>query len=93
MTTKPTTTAPALETRNLSRRFGRADGLAVRLHLARRQPVIHALDGIDLTIPTGEFVGLVGESGSGKSTLGRIAAGLLSPSDGAVSVFGRDPQG
>ena len=93
MTTKPTTTAPALETRSLSRRFGRADGLAVRLHLAKRQPVIHALDGIDLTIPTGEFVGLVGESGSGKSTLGRIAAGLLSPSNGEVRVFGRDPQG
>jgi peptide/nickel transport system ATP-binding protein len=92
MTTKPAS-APALETRNLSRRFGRPHGLAVKLHLAKRQPVIHALDGIDLTIPTGEFVGLVGESGSGKSTLGRIAAGLLPPSTGQVSVFGRDPQG
>ncbi|MGO4403326.1 ABC transporter ATP-binding protein [Bosea sp. RAF48] len=93
MTTIASSSAPALETRDLSRRFGRADGLAVKLRLAKRQPVIHALDGIDLTIPTGEFVGLVGESGSGKSTLGRIAAGLLPPSGGDVRVFGRDPQG
>lgn len=84
--------APALVTRHLTRRFGQAAGLAVKLRLAKRQPVIHALDGIDLTIATGEFVGLVGESGSGKSTLGRIAAGLLPPSSGEVRVFGRDPR-
>ncbi len=91
MTVAPS--APALETRHLTRYFGRADGLAVKLHLAKRQPIIRALDGVDLTIPTGEFVGLVGESGSGKSTLGRIAAGLLAPSTGEVAVFGRSPQG
>jgi len=85
--------ASALSMRNLRRHFGRRDGLAVRLGLAARQPLIRALDGIDLTIAAGEFVGLVGESGSGKSTLGRIAAGLLPPSTGEVSVFGRDPQG
>jgi len=93
MTVTATPSAPALETRKLTRHFGRADGLAVKLHLAKRRPIIHALDGIDLTIPTGEFVGLVGESGSGKSTLGRIAAGLLPPSTGEVAVFGRSPQG
>ena len=88
-----TPSAPALETRKLTRHFGRPDGLAVKLHLSKRQPIIRALDGIDLTISTGEFVGLVGESGSGKSTLGRIAAGLLPPSTGEVSVFGRSPEG
>ena len=88
-----TPSAPALETRKLTRHFGRPDGLAVKLHLSKRQPIIRALDCIDLTISTGEFVGLVGESGSGKSTLGRIAAGLLPPSTGEVSVFGRSPEG
>ena len=85
--------APALSTRALTRHFGQPAGLAVKLGLAKRQPLIHALDGIDLEIATGEFVGLVGESGSGKSTLGRIAAGLLAPSTGEARVFGRDPQG
>ena len=93
MSTTAAPSAPALETRKLTRHFGREAGLAVKLHLAKRQPIIRALDGIDLTIPAGEFVGLVGESGSGKSTLGRIAAGLLPPSTGEVAVFGRSPQG
>jgi len=85
--------APALSMRGVTRNFGQHDGLAARLGLTPRRPLIRALDGIDLNVATGEFVGLVGESGSGKSTLGRIAAGLLNPSSGEVGVFGRDPQG
>ncbi|MGH7068475.1 MAG: ABC transporter ATP-binding protein, partial [Acetobacteraceae bacterium] len=42
------------------------------------------LDGVDLTITSGEIVGLLGRSGSGKSTLLRVVAGLLSPSAGEV---------
>lgn len=87
------TQTAALSTRNLTRNFGQPDGLAVKLGLTTRRPLIRALDGIDLEIATGEFVGLVGESGSGKSTLGRIVAGLLSPSAGDVRIFGRVPQG
>jgi peptide/nickel transport system ATP-binding protein len=51
--------------------------------------VVRAVDGIDLAIQPGEVVGLVGESGCGKSTLGRIAAGLMPPSDGEVRVDGK----
>ncbi len=42
------------------------------------------LEGVDLTLQSGEIVGLLGRSGSGKSTLLRIVAGLLAPTAGEV---------
>ena len=50
---------------------------------------IRAVDGISLTIGTGEAVGLVGESGCGKSTLGRLVQGLDRPTGGRITVAGR----
>lgn len=47
-----------------------------------------ALDTLDLTVDAGELVVLVGHNGSGKTTFLRIAAGLLEPSSGAVTVAG-----
>ncbi len=49
-----------------------------------------ALDGLDLTVRTGEFYALLGPNGAGKTTTLRIVAGLLRPDAGAVSVFGID---
>jgi NitT/TauT family transport system ATP-binding protein len=52
-----------------------------------------AVRDVDLTIGAGEFVSVVGPTGCGKSTLLNMAAGLLSPSTGGVSVFGEPLQG
>ena len=49
-----------------------------------------ALDGVDLSIRTGEFIALLGPSGSGKTTLLRIIAGLEYPDDGQLVIAGED---
>ena len=49
-----------------------------------------ALDNINLTIPDAAVVAVVGKSGSGKSTLMHIMSGLDRPSEGSVTVNGRN---
>ena len=49
-----------------------------------------ALQGLDLTVGSGELLGIVGASGSGKSTLLNILGGLDRPSAGGIMVNGRD---
>ena len=60
-----------------------------RLGAGYREQVVRAVDTVSLSIQQGQVVGLVGESGCGKSTLGRVVAGLLSPTEGRVTLDGR----
>lgn len=50
-----------------------------------------ALDGLDLTVETGEVHGFLGPNGSGKSTTIRVLLGLLRADSGAARVLGQDP--
>src|SRR5574342_1392245 len=56
--------------------------------LHKRYGSVHAVRGIDLDIPDGEFTVLVGPSGCGKSTLLRTIAGLEEADDGTIEIGG-----
>ncbi|UBB12105.1 sugar ABC transporter ATP-binding protein [Pantoea eucrina] len=66
-------TAPILEMRGITRRFGS----------------FYALKGVDLTIWPGEVHALMGENGAGKSTLMKILAGAYSASSGEILIEGK----
>jgi branched-chain amino acid transport system ATP-binding protein len=51
------------------------------------------LDGIDLTVGKGEFVGIIGPNGAGKTTLFNLLSGLLKPTAGSISLAGHDLSG
>lgn len=67
-----------LQTQDLRKIYGAGD------------TAVHALDGVNLTVESGEFVAVVGTSGSGKSTLLHMLGGLDRPTDGKVFVDGSD---
>jgi ABC-2 type transport system ATP-binding protein len=67
--------ANAIEARGLRKRFGKAT----------------ALDGLDLTVRTGEVHAFLGPNGAGKTTTIRILLGLLRKDGGEVTLLGGDP--
>ncbi len=67
-----------LETRDLRKVYGTGDAQ------------VRALDGVNLAVENGEFVAIVGTSGSGKSTLLHTLGGLDRPTEGSVTVDGKD---
>ena len=70
--------APAVAARAVTRRYG--DG----------ESAVHALRGVSLQVPAGQFTAVMGPSGSGKSTLMHLLAGLDRPTAGTVHVGGEE---
>ncbi|MFF3939290.1 ABC transporter ATP-binding protein [Streptomyces phaeofaciens] len=70
-------TDTALAASGLGKRFGRRGSWALR--------------GCAFRLPVGRVCAVVGPNGAGKSTLLALAAGLLAPSEGTVTVLGTDP--
>ncbi|MFT3983381.1 MAG: ABC transporter ATP-binding protein [Lachnospiraceae bacterium] len=69
---------PILQTHDLKKIYGSGEN------------AVHALAGVDLQVEAGEFVAIVGTSGSGKSTLLHTLGGLDRPTDGTVTVDGKE---
>jgi oligopeptide transport system ATP-binding protein len=76
--------APLLEIVDLVRYF------PLRNAFGRRVAWLRAVDGVSLSVWSGETLGLVGESGCGKSTLGKTAIGIYTPTAGDIWFAGRE---
>ncbi|MFW5866546.1 MAG: ABC transporter ATP-binding protein, partial [Armatimonadota bacterium] len=68
----PLSERPVIETRGLTKRFGR----------------VRAVEGLDLMVPHGSLFGFLGPNGAGKSTTIRMLTGLIRPTSGDASVLG-----
>ena len=75
MSNTSTTGAMAIEVQGLTKSFGS----------------VHALRGLDLTVPTGQVTGFLGPNGSGKTTTLRVLLGLLRADGGRATLLGGDP--
>ena len=73
-----TSPAPIVSTAELHRTYGEGEA------------AVHALRGVSIAFPAGQFTAIMGPSGSGKSTLMHLLAGLDRPTSGSVVVDGQE---
>jgi ABC-2 type transport system ATP-binding protein len=59
--------------------------------LVKRYKEVLAVDHIDLNVRAGDVYGFLGPNGAGKTTTLRMALGLITPTEGTIELFGRDP--
>jgi len=80
-----------LEAEGLQKHFSQSDSIVDRLLGAGG--TVRAVDGVDLSLRSGETLAVVGESGCGKSTLGQALLNLHEPTGGTVRYRGEDITG
>jgi ABC-2 type transport system ATP-binding protein len=71
----PSSSAPPVKARGLVKRYGE----------------VLAVDHVDLSVQAGDVYGFLGPNGAGKTTTLRMALGLITPTEGTIELFGRDP--
>jgi ABC-2 type transport system ATP-binding protein len=59
--------------------------------LVKKYGELVAVDHVDLTVEPGDVFGYLGPNGAGKTTSLRMLLGLIRPTEGSISIFGRDP--
>jgi peptide/nickel transport system ATP-binding protein len=80
---------PLLELIDIARYFDVSAPWLNRVLERKPRQILKAVDGVSLSIATGETLGLVGESGCGKSTVARLIVGLYRPTRGEIRYAGR----
>ncbi len=77
-----------IQTENVSRSYTVYERVGF---MGKKARTVHALQGLNLEIERGDFLGYIGPNGAGKSTTIKLLTGILKPSGGKVSILGYDP--
>jgi peptide/nickel transport system ATP-binding protein len=85
--TGPVLSSPILEARDLAKQY------RVRTTRFGRARIVHAAEGISLSLRAGTVTAVVGESGSGKSTVSRLLARTTTPTSGQLLLDGEPVHG
>ncbi|MFO7793643.1 MAG: ATP-binding cassette domain-containing protein [Candidatus Nanohaloarchaea archaeon] len=85
-----------IKAENLSKTFkiySQGEGIRgyLKSFVKRDYEEVHAVEGLNLEIDSGEMIGYIGSNGAGKSTTVKMLTGILEPSSGEIEVDKRDP--
>jgi len=73
--------------------YDKPEGLwaSVRGLFHRKNRIIHALRGVNLSVGRGEFLAMLGPNGAGKTTFLKLLSGIITPTRGTARVLGHVP--